>query len=122
MFKMIDPITMHFLLIVQPLINGSYANVTDPATFFRLINASPSIGGTLGIGLLLAVFVILSIVFSYRVQMINGLLVSSMICMILSVFFNQLGVLSSGYVLLFLSMTMAFGIVSLARNLLKPFT
>lgn len=122
MFKMIDPITMHFLLIVQPLINGSFANVTDPATFFRLINASPSIGGTLGIGLLLAVFVILSIVFSYRVQMINGLLVSSMICMILSVFFNQLGVLSNGYVLLFLSMTMAFGIVSLARNLLKPFT
>lgn len=110
------------MFLIKPLINGTFANTTDPITFIRLINNSPAINGLMGSGIVLAIYAILTIIFLFRIKAINAILVSSVIMMFISVFLVQLNLLNDLYLLIFLSMTAISGLISLASGLLRPIT
>ena len=124
MFEMIDLTILmsSFAFLVQPLINGSFANITDPITLLKAVNNSPAINGSLSLMFLLIIFIVFTFILSFRIMVINALLVASFISMIVSVLLNQIGLLASGYVLIFVVATVLFALISMVRGLLQPIT
>lgn len=114
---------INFFFQVPNCINGKFYNVSDPLSLLNDINGNQCLGSgnIVGPGILLTIWLILGLVFSYRAIIINAFFASSIVAFVIAILLNQVGVISAGFVMLFAGLMILFGMIAMLRGLMNPF-
>ncbi len=109
-----------FMLVNYLIVNNSTAqNVNSTTSLLKYVNGG--VNNALGMGILLLIFTIAFGVLSYKVDVVVGGVAAGFIGSGLSLFLQQLGLVSPNTILLFGGITLIFSTVAMFRAVLKPY-
>jgi hypothetical protein len=107
---------------VPQLLNQSIENATNPVTLLKLLNQSPVYGGTLGFAISLTVFVLITLVLSFRLKIVHAAMGGSFFGLLSSLLLITLGIESPAAAMLFVALLILLTVISLVVHILNPFS
>jgi hypothetical protein len=106
-------------------LNSTITNSTNPATLLNLLNQSPCLAGphssAIGLAITFMVLAIFTISMSFRIKIIDALLGGAFFAMITSLLCTTIGILYSGYVMLFIGLMLVCTLLATMNHVLHIF-
>ncbi len=94
-------------------------NITNLAQLGTFVNTATS--GLFGVGILFALFIIITIGLAFRMDPVKAALAASVVDSFICFFLIALGFVSSFYLVVFIGLDMLFGLLALLRGAADPY-
>lgn len=101
------------------IINGSFYNISSFTGLFTDTNNATH--GFEGIVIFFILFMVFLGAASFKMKLIDAATASSLLCLLISVLLQQIGLVGNSVPVLFLGATMLFGFISLMSGWTKPY-